>query len=71
VTDKDGEPDGRWERRERFPVDVFGQDRSENSFVWLVGSNHFGPLYLDGLGGLAVSRFTPKADVRGYGRNVR
>jgi hypothetical protein len=48
VTDKDGESDGRWERRERFPVDVFGQDRSENSFVWLVGSNYCDPPYLDG-----------------------
>ena len=43
VTDNDGEPDRRWERRERLPVDLFGQDRSENGLAWLVGSHHWGP----------------------------
>jgi len=28
------------ERREWPPVDVVGQDRSENGLAWLVGSNH-------------------------------
>ena len=41
------EADRRWERRERLPVDVFGQDRSENGLAWLVGSNHCGPPNLD------------------------
>jgi hypothetical protein len=40
-----GKADRRWERRKRLPVDVFGQDRSENGLAWLVGSNHCGPPY--------------------------
>jgi hypothetical protein len=30
LTHDDGHPDGRWERRERFPIDIFGQDGFEN-----------------------------------------
>jgi hypothetical protein len=29
-----------WKGRERLPVDILGQDRSENSFPWLMDSNH-------------------------------
>ena len=29
LTHDDGQPDGRWERRERFPFDIFGQDGFE------------------------------------------
>jgi hypothetical protein len=29
LTHDDGQPDGRWERRERFPIDIFGQDGFE------------------------------------------
>jgi len=36
LTDDDGQPDGRWERRERFPIDIFGQDRFENLLAELV-----------------------------------
>jgi hypothetical protein len=43
LTDEDSEAGGRWERRERLPLDVFRQDRSENGFAWLMGSNHCGP----------------------------
>jgi hypothetical protein len=32
----------RRERRERLPVDIFRQDRSENGFAGLVGSGHSG-----------------------------
>ena len=38
MADEDGEARRRREGRERLPVDVFGQDRSENSLAWLVGS---------------------------------
>src|SRR5271154_3962547 len=31
-----GEPDGRWERRERFPIDIVGQDGFENLLPELV-----------------------------------
>jgi hypothetical protein len=47
LTDDDGEARGRRERRERLPLDVFRQDRSENGFAWLMGSNHCGPPDLD------------------------
>jgi hypothetical protein len=30
LTHDDGQPDRRWERRERFPIDIFGQDGFEN-----------------------------------------
>ena len=30
LTDDDSQPDGWWERRERFPIDIFGQDAFEN-----------------------------------------
>jgi hypothetical protein len=30
LTHEDGQPDGRWKRRERFPIDIFGQDSFEN-----------------------------------------
>jgi hypothetical protein len=36
LTDDDGEPDGRWERRERFPIDIFGQNGFENLLPELV-----------------------------------
>jgi hypothetical protein len=32
----DGQADGRWERRERFPIDIFGQDGFENLLPGLV-----------------------------------
>jgi hypothetical protein len=35
-THDDGQPDGRWERRERFPIDIFGQDGFENLLAELV-----------------------------------
>src|SRR5450432_1205635 len=40
MTDEDSKADRRWERWEWLPVDVLGQDRSENGLAWLVGSNH-------------------------------
>src|SRR6202051_4253905 len=30
LTHDDGQPNGRWERGERFPIDIFGQDGFEN-----------------------------------------
>ena len=39
LTDKDGEAGQRWKRRERLPVDILGQDCSENGLAWLMGSN--------------------------------
>ena len=36
LTHDDGQPDGRWERRERFPIDIFGQDGFENLLPELV-----------------------------------
>jgi hypothetical protein len=30
LTHDHGQPDGRWERQERFPIDIFGQDGFEN-----------------------------------------
>jgi hypothetical protein len=35
-THDDCQPDGRWERRERFPIDIFGQDGFENLLPELV-----------------------------------
>jgi hypothetical protein len=32
----DGQPDGRWERRKRFLIDIFGQDGLENLLSELV-----------------------------------
>src|SRR3984957_1432268 len=40
LADKPGEPDRRWKRRKRLPVDVFREDRSESGFARLVSSNH-------------------------------
>jgi hypothetical protein len=36
LTHDDGQPDGRWKRRERFPIDIFGQDGLENLLPDLV-----------------------------------
>src|ERR1700730_9782176 len=36
LPDDDGEPDGRWESWERFPIDIFGQDGFENLLPELV-----------------------------------
>jgi hypothetical protein len=36
LTHDDGQPDGRWERRERFPIDILGQDGFENLLPELV-----------------------------------
>jgi hypothetical protein len=36
LTHDDGQSDGRWERRERFPIDIFGQDGFENLLPELV-----------------------------------
>jgi hypothetical protein len=36
LTHDDRQPDGRWERRERCPIDIFGQDRFENFLSELV-----------------------------------
>jgi hypothetical protein len=36
LTHDDSQPDRRWERRERFPIDIFGQDRFENLLPELV-----------------------------------
>ena len=36
LTHDDGEPGGRWERRERLPIDIFGQDGFENLLTELV-----------------------------------
>ena len=35
----DGQPDGRWERREQLPIDIFGQDGFENLPPELVRPN--------------------------------
>ena len=42
LTDNDGEADRGRERREWLPVDLFGQDRSENGMARLVSTNHCG-----------------------------
>ena len=47
LSNKHGQSGRRRERRERLPVDVFRQDRSENGLAWLVRSRHCGPPYLD------------------------
>jgi hypothetical protein len=39
LSNKHGQSGRRRERRERLPVDVFRQNRSENGFAWLVVSN--------------------------------
>jgi hypothetical protein len=36
LTYDDGQPYGRWERRERFPINIFGQDSLENVLPQLV-----------------------------------
>jgi hypothetical protein len=36
LTHDDGQPDGRWERWERLPIDIFGQDGFENLLPELV-----------------------------------
>jgi hypothetical protein len=36
LTHDNGQRDGRWERRERFPIDIFGQDGFENLLPELV-----------------------------------
>src|SRR5208283_471228 len=36
LTHDDGQPDGRWESRERFPIEIFGQDGFENLLPRLV-----------------------------------
>jgi hypothetical protein len=43
LTDDDGEARRSWERRERFPINVFRQDRSEDSFTRLMRSSHGSP----------------------------
>src|SRR5208282_872990 len=50
LTDYDGQPDGRWERRKRFPIDIFGQDGFENLLPELVrpGFVLLGTLYATG-----------------------
>jgi hypothetical protein len=35
-THDDGQPDGSWERRERFPIEIFGHDGFENLLPELV-----------------------------------
>jgi hypothetical protein len=40
LADNDGKADRRWERRERLPFDVFGQDRFENGLARLVSSDY-------------------------------
>src|SRR5882757_1287069 len=49
VSDKHREPNRRRERRERLPVDVFRQDRSESVFTRLVNTNHRASPYLSAL----------------------
>jgi hypothetical protein len=39
LADNDGKSDRRWKGWERLPIDIFGQDRFENRFVWLVRPN--------------------------------
>jgi hypothetical protein len=39
LTHDDGQPDGWWERRERFPIDIFGQDGFENLLPELMKLN--------------------------------
>ena len=60
LADDDGEADRRWERRERLPLDIFGQHRSENGFARLVGSNHRGSPYLDTFKGRLRSIWRPR-----------
>jgi hypothetical protein len=36
LTHDNGEPDSRWERRKRLPIDIFGQDGLENLLPMLV-----------------------------------
>jgi hypothetical protein len=39
LTDDDGEPDGRWERRERFPINILRQDGFEHFLSGLVSTD--------------------------------
>jgi hypothetical protein len=37
LANDDRQPNGRWERRERFPIDIFRQDGFENLLPELMG----------------------------------
>ncbi len=39
LANKYGQPDRRWERRERLPLNVFGKDRSESVLTELVSKS--------------------------------
>src|SRR5487761_105601 len=55
LTHDDGQPDGRWERRERFPIDIFGQNGFENLLPGLV---RLGFAWLSSLYGAGFLRHT-------------
>jgi len=40
LTDNDGEARGRWKRRKRLPLNILGQDRSEDGLIGLMRSIH-------------------------------
>ena len=50
VSNKHGQSRRRRKRRERFPIDIFRENRFENVFAWLVDSHHRGSQYLASLG---------------------
>jgi hypothetical protein len=39
MTHNDGQASRRREGRERLPVDILGQYRPEDAFIWLVGEH--------------------------------
>src|SRR5262249_33377984 len=43
LSHKHGQSGRRWERRKRLPVDLFRQNRFENSFAWLMCLSHCDP----------------------------
>jgi hypothetical protein len=50
LTHDDRQPDGRWERRERFPINIFGQDSFENVLPQLMRLNFASLIALYGAG---------------------
>src|SRR3984885_12729060 len=60
----DGQPDGRWERRERFPIDIFGQDGFKNLLPELMRSDFTYPATLYGAGFLRHTNLLRAENIR-------
>jgi hypothetical protein len=66
----DGQPHGRWERRERFPIDIFGQDRFENLLPELVGPDFVLLNTLYGTGFLRHTNLLRAGNVKHHGSQL-